>query len=115
MIGIVSNPVLVCSTGNRIQSFSLLLSWFLIDSDSKQNKGTILKSSVDYIRRLKKERERMKEVEIENRTLQETNRQLSLKLQVRSNLHLVLILICLLYLVGLDTDIDAPQRSSFMS
>jgi len=51
------------------------------NSDSKQNKGTILKSSVDYIRRLKKERDRMKDVETENKTLHEKNRQLSLKIQ----------------------------------
>ncbi|XP_065059408.1 microphthalmia-associated transcription factor-like isoform X2 [Rhopilema esculentum] len=51
------------------------------DSDSKQNKGTILKSSVDYIKRLLRERERFKGVDSQNKALEEKNKQLTLRVQ----------------------------------
>ena len=49
----------------------------------KQNKGTILKSSVDYIRRLKKDRERMKQYENRSQSLEDMNKKLLLRVQVR--------------------------------
>merc|ERR1719427_1567656 len=52
-----------------------------LDNDFKQNKGTILKSSVDYIRRLQKDRERMKKYESRNVGLEETNKKLMLRIQ----------------------------------
>jgi len=49
----------------------------------KQNKGTILKSSVDYIRRLKKDRDRMKQYENRSQSLEDMNKKLLLRVQVR--------------------------------
>ena len=48
----------------------------------KQNKGTILKSSVDYIRRLKKDRERLKSAENRSQSLEDVNKKLLLRVQV---------------------------------
>ena len=55
---------------------------FSFSSDMKQNKGTILKSSVDYIRRLKKDRERLREFENRSQSLEEVNKKLMLRVQV---------------------------------
>ncbi|EEB20289.1 Microphthalmia-associated transcription factor, putative [Pediculus humanus corporis] len=51
------------------------------DPDIRPNKGTILKSSVDYIKILKTEVERMKDVEAKNQKLEIQNRKLILKIQ----------------------------------
>lgn len=51
-------------------------------SDVRQNKGTILKASVDYIKRLRREQDRMKQVEEEKRNTEELNRRLLLRVQV---------------------------------
>eukprot|EP00112_Aurelia_sp_Birch-Aquarium-sp1_P019983 Seg505.1 transcript_id=Seg505.1/GoldUCD/mRNA.D3Y31 product="Transcription factor E3" protein_id=Seg505.1/GoldUCD/D3Y31 len=51
------------------------------DSESKQNKGTILKSSVDYIKRLRREKERLRDVDHQKRSLEDQNRQLTLRVQ----------------------------------
>ena len=51
-------------------------------SDMRQNKGTILKASVDYIKRLRREQDRMKQVEEEKRNTEELNRRLLLRVQV---------------------------------
>ena len=48
----------------------------------KQNKGTILKSSVDYIRRLKKDRDRLKLAENRSQSLEDVNKKLLLRVQV---------------------------------
>lgn len=50
--------------------------------DIRPNKGTILKSSVDYIKILKIEVQRMKDVEARNQKLEAQNRKLILKIQV---------------------------------
>lgn len=52
-----------------------------LDNDMKQNKGTILKSSVDYIRRLKKEKDRLKEFENRSQSLEDLNKKLLLRVQ----------------------------------
>jgi len=52
-------------------------------SDVRQNKGTILKASVDYIRKLRREQDRMRQVEEEKRNTEELNRRLLLRVQVR--------------------------------
>jgi len=39
----------------------------ILFSDVRQNKGTILKASVDYIRRLRKEQDRIKQIEEEKK------------------------------------------------
>lgn len=48
------------------------------------NKGTILKASVDYIRRLQREQQRTKELECRQRKLEHANRHLMLRIQVCS-------------------------------
>lgn len=49
--------------------------------DIRQNKGTILKATVDYVRTLKKENDRIPMVEEKQRTLEQHNRQLLLRIQ----------------------------------
>ncbi|XP_050412974.1 microphthalmia-associated transcription factor isoform X1 [Patella vulgata] len=51
------------------------------DPDMRQNKGTILKASVDYIRRLKRDQDKMKQAEEKNRMLESNNRKLLLRMQ----------------------------------
>lgn len=48
----------------------------------RQNKGTILKASVDYIRKLKREQDRMRLLEEEKKNTEEINRRLLLRVQV---------------------------------
>ncbi|XP_057313152.1 microphthalmia-associated transcription factor-like [Hydractinia symbiolongicarpus] len=52
-----------------------------LDNDFKQNKGTILKSSVDYIRRLKKDKDRLKHYENRTHNLEDMNKKLLLRVQ----------------------------------
>lgn len=47
------------------------------------NKGTILKASVDYIRKLQREQQRAKELETRQKKLEHANRHLLLRIQVR--------------------------------
>lgn len=47
------------------------------------NKGTILKASVDYIRKLQKEQQRVREMEERQRKLENANHSLLLRIQVR--------------------------------
>ncbi|XP_029907641.1 melanocyte inducing transcription factor a isoform X1 [Myripristis murdjan] len=51
------------------------------DPDMRWNKGTILKASVDYIRKLQREQQRAKEVECRQRRLEHANRHLMLRIQ----------------------------------
>ncbi|XP_067270474.1 transcription factor E3a isoform X2 [Pseudorasbora parva] len=51
------------------------------DPEMRWNKGTILKASVDYIRKLQKEQQRAKEMEMRQKTLEHTNRSLQLRIQ----------------------------------
>ncbi|XP_028265458.1 transcription factor E3a [Parambassis ranga] len=51
------------------------------DLDSRWNKGTILKASVDYIRKLQKEQQRAREMEERQRRLENTNHSLLLRIQ----------------------------------
>ncbi|XP_056128701.1 melanocyte inducing transcription factor a isoform X2 [Lampris incognitus] len=51
------------------------------DPDMRWNKGTILKASVDYIRKLQREQQRTKELECRQRRLEHTNRHLMLRIQ----------------------------------
>lgn len=46
------------------------------------NKGTILKASVDYIRKLQKETQRSRELELHQQRLEQANRSLQLRVQV---------------------------------
>nr|XP_022299066.1 microphthalmia-associated transcription factor-like isoform X3 [Crassostrea virginica] len=51
------------------------------DPDMRQNKGTILKASVEYIRRLKKDQDRLKMMEARQRQLEMNNRKMLLRMQ----------------------------------
>ncbi|XP_026204424.1 melanocyte inducing transcription factor a [Anabas testudineus] len=51
------------------------------DPDMRWNKGTILKASVDYIRKLQREQQKAKELECRQRKLEHTNRHLMLRIQ----------------------------------
>lgn len=51
--------------------------------EMRWNKGTILKASVDYIRKLQKEQQRAREMEERQRRLENTNRSLLLRIQVK--------------------------------
>lgn len=51
--------------------------------ESRWNKGTILKASVDYIRKLQKDQQRSRELEEKQRRLESTNQHLLLRLQVK--------------------------------
>ncbi|XP_070965263.1 transcription factor E3b [Oncorhynchus clarkii lewisi] len=60
------------------------------DSELRWNKGTILKASVDYIRKLQKEQQRAKEVEMRQKKLEHANHCLMLRIQeleVQAQLH----------------------------
>lgn len=46
------------------------------------NKGTILKASVDYIRKLQKEQQRANNVELRQKTLEQANHSLMMRIQV---------------------------------
>lgn len=46
------------------------------------NKGTILKASVDYIRKLQKEQQRAKDIEMRQKKLEQANHTLLLRIQV---------------------------------
>ncbi|XP_038867215.1 transcription factor E3-like isoform X2 [Salvelinus namaycush] len=73
------------------------------DRETRWNKGTILKASVDYIRRLQKEQQRAKEVETRQRKLEHSNRNLLLRIQeleMQARLH------------GLSTPASSSQGSS---
>ncbi|CAI5796112.1 transcription factor E3 isoform X1 [Podarcis lilfordi] len=51
------------------------------DPEMRWNKGTILKASVDYIRKLQKEQQHSKEMELRQRKLEQANRSLQLRVQ----------------------------------
>lgn len=48
------------------------------------NKGTILKASVDYIKKLQREQQRAKELENRQKKLEHANRHLMLRIQVNN-------------------------------
>lgn len=58
------------------------ISFHLYYRDMRWNKGTILKASVDYIRKLQREQQRAKELENRQKKLEHANRHLLLRIQV---------------------------------
>lgn len=54
--------------------------------EMRWNKGTILKASVDYIRKLQKEQQRAKEIEMRQKKLEQSNQALLLRIQVYETL-----------------------------
>lgn len=61
---------------------SLCLCFWPARRDVRWNKGTILKASVDYIRRMQKDLQKSRELENHSRRLEMTNKQLLLRIQV---------------------------------
>ncbi|XP_077437636.1 transcription factor E3a [Vanacampus margaritifer] len=60
------------------------------EPDARWNKGSILKASVDYIRRLQKEQQRARDMEERHKRLEHTNRTLMLRIQeleLQASLH----------------------------
>lgn len=56
----------------------------VIFRDMRWNKGTILKASVDYIKKLQREQQRAKELENRQKKLEHANRHLMLRIQVNN-------------------------------
>lgn len=50
--------------------------------DLRQNKGSILKASVDYIRKLRKDQDRLRQLEDKQRQTESQNRKMMLRIQV---------------------------------
>ena len=72
---------------DRIKELGTLLpknneQYYDIVRDVRQNKGSILKASVDYIKILKKEKEKKTLIEEKCRKLEQVNRKALLKIQV---------------------------------
>uniref|UniRef100_A0AAQ6IFS9 BHLH domain-containing protein n=1 Tax=Anabas testudineus TaxID=64144 RepID=A0AAQ6IFS9_ANATE len=75
------------------------------DPEMRWNKGTILKASVDYIRKLQKEQQRVKDVEVRQKKLEQANHGLMLRIQeleMQARLH------------GLSTSIGVPSDPSLL-
>uniref|UniRef100_A0A3Q3IYZ7 BHLH domain-containing protein n=1 Tax=Monopterus albus TaxID=43700 RepID=A0A3Q3IYZ7_MONAL len=80
------------------------------DPEMRWNKGTILKASVDYIRKLQKEQHRTKDIEMRQKKLEQANHSLMLRIQeleMQARVH------------GLSTSITSaigqPLPASFLS
>ena len=56
--------------------------YFTVHSDVRWNKGTILRASVDYIKRMQKDAHRSREVENNFKRMEMANKQLMLRIQV---------------------------------
>lgn len=72
---------------DRIKELGTLLPknndpYYEIVRDVRPNKGTILKSSVEYIKCLKNEVQRLKQSEIRQKQIEHINRRLQLRVQV---------------------------------
>lgn len=59
-----------------------LFVFYCVHSDVRWNKGTILRASVEYIKRMQKDVERTREVENSFKRMEMTNKQLMLRIQV---------------------------------
>ena len=58
------------------------LFYFHPQSEMRWNKGTILKASVDYIRKMQKEQQRAKDIERCQKKMEHANQSLMLRIQV---------------------------------
>ncbi|KAH8316846.1 hypothetical protein KR074_003448, partial [Drosophila pseudoananassae] len=77
---------------DRIKELGTLLpkgseAFYEVVRDIRPNKGTILKSSVDYIKCLKHEVSRLKQNEIRQRQMEIQNRKLMLRIRVNKDVH----------------------------
>ncbi|XP_017574931.2 transcription factor E3a isoform X3 [Pygocentrus nattereri] len=66
---------------DRIKELGELVPKSSDPSEMRWNKGTILKASVDYIRKLQKEQQRSKEMELRQKKLEHANRTLLIRIQ----------------------------------
>ena len=66
---------------HEMTSFDFFCRYYEIVRDVRPNKGTILKSSVEYIKLLKNELTRMKQNELRHKQLEHQNRRLLLRVQ----------------------------------
>lgn len=73
--------------GSRCRQQSFFFFFVLHRRDVRWNKGTILKASVDYIKRMQKDLQRSRDLENHSRRLEMTNKQLLLRIQVRFPVH----------------------------
>ncbi|CAI8007593.1 Transcription factor E3 [Geodia barretti] len=64
---------------DRIKELGMLLP--TSDQDFRQNKGTILKASVDYIRRLQRDMDKSRVMDAKQRQLEEANKKMRLRIQ----------------------------------
>ena len=76
---------------DRIKELGTLLpksneAYYEIVRDVRPNKGTILKSSVDYIKCLKQEIIRLRKTELKHKEMEVQNKKLMLRIQVRTKL-----------------------------
>ena len=65
----------------HFSSLSLLPSPTHTLSEARQNKGTILKASVEYIRKLQRDLQKLRIQDAKQRQLEETNRQMRMRIQ----------------------------------
>ena len=94
-----------------IGSYSLWICWeflflekkinLIIFRDMRQNKGSILKASVDYIRKLRKDQERHRHVEEKLRQAESEKRKMFLRMQVR----------CLRFSTMKTWKVETPKKS----
>lgn len=80
---------------DRIKELGTLLPktndpYYEVVRDLRPNKGTILKSSVDYIKCLKHEVSRLKQTEARQKQIEYENRRLLLRIQVLETFYFVL-------------------------
>ena len=66
------------ATFHSLHPFSLSPS---LSSDFRQNKGTILKASVDYIRKLQRDMEKQRSHDVKQHQLAEANKMMRLRIQ----------------------------------
>ena len=84
--------------------------------DFRQNKGTILKASVDYIRRMQRDMEKSRMQDAKQRQLEEANKKMRLRIQVSINLllpphlHSLSLSSCYYYLPPLSVFILLPPH-----
>ena len=75
--------VCLCSNSSVSSFQNSSPSYFDIVRDVRQNKGSILKASVEYIKKLKVDQDRKKYLEEKSRLQEYQNKKLLLKLQVQ--------------------------------
>lgn len=82
---------------DRIKELGTLLpksneSYYEIVRDVRPNKGTILKSSVDYIKVLKHEINRLRKAELKQKEMEQQNKRLMTRIQVNSETLVISVL-----------------------